>query len=795
MPLPPGAKLGPYEILGTIGAGGVGEVYRARDTLLKRDVAIKVLAGSYSRDPEKLRQFQREAEAAAALNHPNILSIYQIGEQDGVPYIVTELLQGKTLREHQGTAALPFQKALDYARQIAHGLAAAHAKRVVHRDLKPDNLFVTDDGRVKILDFGLAELMPAEIPADSNAPTAEQPIGPGKVIGTLRYMSPEQVRGQKADARSDIFAFGAILYEMLTGKRAFQGETYADVISAIMRENPPALSQSSPDVPPGLERIVFRCLEKNPAERFQSASDLAFALEALTDTRGSVRPAAAEATPRPAHSLWPRATWLAATAAVLLILALRFWPSRSPLGPSPGIRSIVVLPFQNVSGDPGQDYFVEGMTDELTTELANIGALQVVSRTSAMRYKSATKSLPEIARELKVDGVIEGSVLRSDGTVRITTQLVEAKSDKQLWARSYTRELKDVVQLQSELAHDIAEEIRITVTPQEQQRLATPRTVDPQAYEAYLKGRFYWNKDTEENLREARKYFEQAISVDPKYAPAYAGLADFYWATDELKPQEAMLRAKQNAIKALDLDNELAEGHKTLAMVKFYADWDWAGAETEFRRALELNPNYSEGHRLYSVYLSELGRGDEALKEVQTAQRLDPLSLTAAVTVGWAYYYARQYDRAIERCRYVIDLDPNFFQGHDCLGSAYLAQGSFAEAIAECQRSASASGHASIREASLGRAYAQAGKTAKAREILGELETASSHSYVPPYVLAMLHAALGEKDQAFAWLDRGYREHDPYLVRLRVDDALDSLRSDARFSQLLQRIGLSQQPG
>ncbi|HYA25196.1 MAG TPA: protein kinase [Terriglobales bacterium] len=793
MPLPLGAKLGPYEIVGTLGAGGVGEVYRAHDTLLKRDVAIKVLAGSYSRDPEKLRQFQQEAEAAAALNHPNILSIYQIGEQDGVPYIVTELLQGKTLREYRGSVALPFQKVMDYARQIAHGLAAAHAKRVVHRDLKPDNLFVTDDGRVKILDFGLAELMPAELPSDANAPTAEQMAEPGKVIGTLRYMSPEQVRGQKADARSDIFAFGAILYEMLAGKRAFQGATYADVISAIIKENPPPLSQAVADIPPGLERIVFRCLEKNPAERFQSAADLAFALEALTDTQGTIRPPVV-AMPSTSRSLWPRAVWLLAAAVGLLMLT-RFWPSRSSSPPSRAIRSIVVLPFQNVSGDPSQDYFVEGMTDELTTELANIGALQVVSRTSAMRYKAATKTLPQIAQELKVDGVIEGSVLRSGGTVRVTTQLVEAKSDKQLWARSYTRELKDVVLLQSELAHDIAEEIRITVTPQEQQRLATTRTVDPQAYEAYLKGRFYWNKETPEHLREAREYFEQAISIDPKYAPAYAGLADFYWATDELKPQEAMLLAKQNALKALDIDNELAEGHKTLAMVKFYADWDWAGAESEFRRALELNPNYSEGHRLYSVYLSELGRGDEALKEVQTAQRLDPLSLTAAVTVGWAYYYARQYDRAVELCRYVIELDSNFFQGHDCLGSAYLAKGSFAEAIAECQRSASGSGHASIREASLGRAYALAGKHAEARQILGELETASNHSYVPPYVFAMLYAALGEKDQAFAWLDKGYRDHDPYLVRLRVDDAVDPLRSDGRFSQLLQRIGLSQPPG
>jgi tetratricopeptide (TPR) repeat protein len=351
--------------------------------------------------------------------------------------------------------------------------------------------------------------------------------------------------------------------------------------------------------------------------------------------------------------------------------------------------------------------------------------------------------------------------------------------------------MSDVVSVQQEIATAISGNLRMRLTSEEKSRLAKSSATNPEAYQLYLKGRYHWNRTTEEQLGEAKKYFEQAISLDPKYAPAYAGLADFYWATDELNPQEANRRAKQNAIKALELDNELAEGHKTLAIIKFYADWDWAGAETEFRRALDLNPNYSEGHRMYSVYLSELGRSDEAIKEAQTAQRLDPLSLTTAVTVGWAYYYARQYDRAIEQCRDVIELDATFSSGHECLGSAYLAMGSFADAIAECQRSASGSGHASIREASLGRAYALAGRTAQARQILDELTGVGKHSYVPPYVFAMLYTALGEKEQAFAWLDKGYQERDPYLVRLRVDEAVDPLRSDPRFSQLLQRIGLA----
>lgn len=785
MALPPATKLGSYEVLESIGAGGVGVVYRARDPLLKRDVAIKVLAGSYSRDPEKLRQFQQEAQAIAALNHPNILSIFQIGEQDGTPFIVTEFLHGKTLREFQSGAPIPYQKVLEYALQIAYGLAAAHAKRIVHRDLKPDNLFITEDGRVKILDFGLAELIPTDLPTGADAPTAEYAAQPGKILGTLRYMSPEQVRGQRADTRSDIFTFGAILYEMLTGKKAFQGETYADVLSAILKDTPAPISTMVSDIPPGLERIVFRCLEKTPGQRFQSATDLAFALEELTQIRSATVPINASGRSGQRASL--RLLWLLPVL-VLLTAVLMFWSSR--FRPNPQIHSIAVLPFQNLSGNASQDYFVDGMTDELTTELANIGALRVVSRTSAMRYKTSGKTLPEIAQDLRVDGIIEGSVVRSDQSVRITAQLVQASTDKQLWARSYTRELKNVMRLQSELAHDIAGEIRIKITPAEQQRLATNDTVDPQAYEAYLKGRYYWNKNTEDQLREAKKYFEQAIAIDSNYAPAYAGLADYYWATDELNPKDAMLRAKENVLKALELDSGLAEGHKTLAIIKFYADWDWPGAEREFRRALDLNPSYAEGHRTYSVYLSELGRNDEALNEVRSAQQLDPVSLTTAVTYGWAYYYARQYDRAIQQCRTVIEMDANFPQGHDCLGSAYLAKQNYSAAIAECQRGAGGSGHDPMREVSLGRAYALAGETDQAKEILNNLIKLSTKSYVPSYAFATLYTALGDRDRAFTWLDKGYQERDPYLVTLRADNAFDPLRSDPRFARLLGLVGL-----
>jgi TolB-like protein/Tfp pilus assembly protein PilF len=483
-------------------------------------------------------------------------------------------------------------------------------------------------------------------------------------------------------------------------------------------------------------------------------------------------------------------TALLAVAGPLSFLKVRAWQARTKATSQiPSIRSLAVLPLENLSRDPEQEYFADGMTDELTTELAHISALRVVSRTSAMRYKRTIKTLPQIARELQVDGVIEGSVLRSEGSVRINTQLVQAQADKELWAHSYQRELKDVLRLQGELAHDIAEQIKIKVTPQEELRLANPRTVNPGSHEAYLKGLYHWNKGTEEHYREARNYFKEAIALDPNYAPAYAGLADYFWATDELPPSLAMPWARENVLKALALDDGLADAHKTLAIIKFYGDWDWFAAEKEFKRALALNPSYSEGHRMYSVYLSALGREEDAFGEIQTAQRLDPLSLATSLTGGWISYYAGQYDRALQQCRGVLELDPNWNPAHECLGDVYTAKGNFPEGIAEGQRAAT--GHDPVRLAGLGRSYALAGRESDARKILAELNKASKTEYVAPYFFAIIEGALGEKDQAFAWLEKGFNGRDPYLARLRVDIAMDPLRSDARFKTLLQRIGLA----
>ena len=458
---------------------------------------------------------------------------------------------------------------------------------------------------------------------------------------------------------------------------------------------------------------------------------------------------------------------------------------------APRIESLAVLPLENLMGDPKQEYFVDGMTEALIADLGQISSLRVISRTSVMRFKGTRPpgGLPEIARQLNVDAVVEGSVLRGGDRVRITAQLIDARADRHLWEESYERDLRDILALQSEVAAAIANKIQGALAPQEQERLAHTPPVSPAAHEAYLKGT-YLNRGTNEQRRKAREYFEQAVSIDPGYAPAYAGLADYYWATPELPAGVAMPEAKQYALKALDLDPTLVRAHTALAAVRFYGDWDWAAAEKEFKHALELNPSDAEAHRMYSIYSSALGRGEEALAEIRRAQQLDPLSNLTQITAGWTFYYARQYDRAVEQCRRVLGSDPNSDGGYDCLGSAYLAKGLYEEAIAASERTVSLSGSDPARVVGLARAYALAGRKAEAHKVLQELRQLSKGAYLPPCYFAAVHVALGENEQAFTWLEKAYRERDTYLTWLKVDEALDPLRPDPRFHELLSRVGL-----
>src|SRR5512143_1770292 len=549
MSLAPGTRLGPYEIVAPIGAGGMGEVYRAKDPRLGRDVAIKVLPASFSADPDRLRRFEQEARAAGILNHPNITAVHDIGTHESAPYVVQELLEGDTLRSALAGGKLTPRKAVDFALQIAHGLAAAHEKGIVHRDLKPEDLFVTRDDRLNILDFGLAELTHQEKGGHAtDLPTASAGTEPGVVMGTLGYMSPEQVRGEPVDARSDIFSFGAILYEMLSGRRAFRGATAADTISAILREEPVELSQGAPNIAPSLERVVRHCLEKSPAARFHSARDVAFALEESASAS-----AAAPAAAWPAGNVRRPGRQIALAGAAIAILVgvlVGVRPLRELLRGGTGaraIQSIVVLPFENFSRDPEQEYFADGMTEELITGLTQIRSLRVISRTSAMQYKGTKKQVPEIGRELNVDAVLEGSVQRSGQRVRITAQLVRAGTDQHVWAKSYERDLKDVLSLQSDVAEAVAREVRAALTPQEQTRLDSSRPVDPEVHELYLRGRQHVNMGVEKELREAIRLFEQALAKDPRDARSWAGLADAWTGLSDfyLPPREAMPKAKE----------------------------------------------------------------------------------------------------------------------------------------------------------------------------------------------------------------------------------------------------------
>jgi len=798
MTLPAGTRLGPYELLAPLGAGGMGEVYRARDTRLGREVAVKILPASFSADSDRLRRFEQEARAASALNHPNILTIHDVGSHAGSPFVVSELLEGETLRQVLAGGALSARKTVEYAVQIAQGLAAAHEKGIVHRDLKPENLFVTKDGRAKILDFGLAKLAAPRAEKGEGTEEPTLPLGSesGIVFGTVGYMSPEQVRGQPADHRSDIFSFGAVLYEMLAGRRAFRRDSGVETMSAILKEEPPEVSGPGSPIPPGLERIVRRCLEKSAGERFQSARDIAFALEeALSVSAPFVTGAAG----RPLLSRRTRrAAWLVAGVLLLALglVAVDAGGIRSrlfPVGGAARIQSIAVLPLENLSGSREQDFFTDGMTEALIADLARIRALRVISRTSVMRYKGARRSLPEIARELGVDAVVEGSVMRSGNRVRITAQLIHARSDRHLWAESYERELRDVLDLQSEVARAIAHEIEVQLTPAERADLAKPRRVDPEAYEAYLKGRYYWNKRSPEAIQAGIEHFERAIERDPAYAVAYAGLADSYSVLGSYgfsPPAEVMPKAKAAAQKALELDANLTEARVSLAYVIHRYDRDYLSAERGFRRAIELNPSYATTHHWYALLLAMLGRHAEAMAEIEKARALDPLSLIINTNVGWLSYYARAYGRAIEQYQKALEMDLRFGGAVWKLRQAYEVTQRYPEAFAELEKGTELWGAKEL-AAEFRRIYEKSGYPAVLRRWVETYEESAKTGYVNSYDVARLYANVGEKDRAFVWLDRACEERSVEVGFVAVEPAFDSLRSDSRHARLLQCVGLS----
>ncbi|HJQ36592.1 MAG TPA: protein kinase [Thermoanaerobaculia bacterium] len=785
MSLPPGTRLGPYEIVNPLGSGGMGDVYRARDTRLDRDVAVKVLPERYVRDSEARMRFEREAKAVAALSHPNILAIHDYGSHENEAYSVTELLEGQTLRRRLiEDGPMAWRKAVEIAAEIADGLAAAHAKGIIHRDLKPENIFLTDDGRVKILDFGLVQLIRPDTKGEeidaSSIPTAPMKTDPSTLMGTAGYMAPEQLRGEPVDATTDIFALGCVLYELVTGRAAFIRGTIIDSLSAILTDTPDVFGATQKMIPYELARVIQRCLEKNRGERFQSARDLAFALRAL-GTASLTFEAPQERKKR--RVIWGSIA-IAAIVAITVVYFVKPWSGglsarRNRVAEShPLHRTLAILPFINATGDREAEYLSDGITETLINTLAQVPGLRVMSRTSVFHYKDRATDPQRVGRELHVSAVVVGRVETIGDRLVVSAELVDANDSSQLWGNRYQTARADLFSVQQSIASEIARMLRLELTSSEQQLLAKRYTTDPRAYELYLKGRFQWNKRDAEGLYKAIEYFNQAIEIDPQYALAYAGLADVYnlldiWAG--LPTRETFPKAKAAAQKALSIDDQLAEAHTSLAYAIHTYEWDWNAAESEYKRAIALNPNYATAHQWYAEFLTAVGRFDDARREGQKALELDPMSPIINAVVGWNETMARRYDAAIAQTRRTTQLFPSFAPGHAYHGLAFLEAGKPREAIAALDK-AIAQLDIVVFRTWLIRAHLAAGDRARAERMTREL--VQRNEYLPPYYMAALYAHLGDKAKAVAELKRAYAERTGALVWIKVDPAMDPLQNE-----------------
>lgn len=776
---------GRYEVIEELGKGGMGSVYKVYDKEIKENVALKLLDPVIAADEQRIERFRNELRFARKITHKNVCRMHDLNKEEETYYITMEYISGEDLGSLiNRIGQFTIGKSIFIAKQVCEGLAEAHRLGIVHRDLKPQNIMIDREGNAHILDFGIARAFKTRKITDT-----------GMMIGTPDYISPEQAEGEEVDGRTDIYSLGVILYEMLTGKVPFEGETPLSIALKHKSEEPRDPKEINPQIPAEISHVVLKCMEKGKERRYQTGDELLAELNRIIEglpTTEKVIPKRKSSIERISKIKWRNYVLYAGAVAVLILLiviGLSLFKGRGG-----AIESIAVLPLKNLSGDSDQEYFADGMTDALISNLTQLGALdRVISSTSVMQYKGARKPLPEIARELNVDAIVEGSIMRSGQRVRITAQLIEAKTDRNIWSKSYERDLSDILVVQNEMARAVAREIKIVVTPTEKALLARSRPTNPEAYQMYLKGRHFWKKRTEEDIKRSIEYFQQAINIDPTYALAYAGLADAYIILGSYSlssPQETYPKAKAAALKALEIDETVAEAYTSLAFVKYRYDWDWFGAEADYNWAIGLNPSYATAHQWYGLLLSDLGRFDEALLAMKRAQELDPLSLPINTGVGIIFYYSRQYDLAIEEYRKVLDIDANFGYAHFWLGMAYLQKSLFKEAIEAYQKAVAYSGGNISYKAALGHAYAVAGKRDEALKILNDLLAQSGQKYVPKYEIALIYAGLGEKDRAFEFFEEAYVDRASFLVRFKVDPRIDSLRPDPKFMALQEKVGL-----
>ena len=831
MTIDAGSRLSRYQIRSKIGEGGMGEVYLAQDTKLDRKVAVKILPPEFAGDQDRLRRFAQEARAAAALNHPNIAHIYEVDESDGVSFIAMEFIDGFTLRQLIRERQTELPKFLRYLQHAAEGLAKAHAAGIVHRDLKPANIMVTRDGHAKILDFGLAKLIEQPpLPSGDSSEIATVPMAQrstsGVIMGTVGYMSPEQAQGKTkgVDHRSDIFSFGCILFEAVTGQRAFKGEDSIDSLNKIIREPIRPLSDFLPDAPDHLQRIVRRCLAKDPDERYQTIKDVAIELRELRrelETSGinttvppppGVRGYSSEASglrvPAPERStagtqvmsagnLFGKSKHLKLAALLVLVLVVAggaiggiYWRSR-PVA-STAIHSIAVMPFVNESGNADFDYLSDGMTETLISSLSQLPSLNVKARSSVFRYKGKPVDAKTVGKELNVEAILNGRVLERGDQLTLSLELVNAQTENIIWTDQYVRKQADLVNLQTEIARDVSSKLKTKISGTDEQKLAKTFTTNPEAYRFYLQGRFYWNKRTAESLMKAIEQFKASTDRDPNYALGYAGLADCYVLQEQYlgyPSSETLRQARAFAEKALQLDQQVGEAHASLGLINNLS-WNWAEAEKEFRTAIDLNSNYPTVHHWYSIYLQDMGQQDQALTEIKRALELDPLSIPIGINLGCKYLSMGEPETAIDHFRTAIELDPNFWHGHLWLGITYLVQRRNDDALSELQKSVALSNKANQALSFLGYAYATTSKRAEALAILNELKDRYAKREAIGFDIAPIFAGLGDKNQAFAWLEKDFQVHSGRLVSIRWQPQFAAIRDDARYADLLQRMGL-----